>query len=78
MFTMDQQFQTYCLHWFLLTYNLGTGEDGKHVTSIEGNVLVHKIAGTTEVASTREFTDTGFVQTMYGKGVTATRTWKRA
>ena len=56
----------------------GTGEVGKYVTVLEGNVLITKKAGSDEVAAKREFTDAGMVMTMYGKGVTATRTFKRA
>ena len=63
---------------FLQTYNSGTGEVGKYVTSLEGNVMVTKKVGSDEVIAKREFSDAGFVMTMYGKGVTATRTFKRA
>ena len=57
----------------------GTGEVGKYVTVLEGNVLVTKKAGSDEVAAKREFTDAGMVMTMYGKGgVIATRTFKKA
>ena len=63
---------------FLWTYDLGTGEVGKYVTSLEGSVMVTKKDGSGEVIAKREFTDTGFVMTMYAKGVTATRTFKRA
>merc|ERR1711874_485061 len=53
----------------------GTGEVGKYVTSIEGNDMVTKNAATGAVVTKREFTDTGFVQTLYGKGVNGTRSF---
>merc|ERR1712241_312545 len=56
----------------------GTGEVGKYVTSMEGNVMVTKKAGTDDVIAKREFSDTGFVMTMYAKGVSGTRTFKKA
>ena len=67
-----------CLHHFLQTCDSGTGEVGKYVTSMEGNVMVTKKAGTNDVIAKREFSDTGFVMTMYAKGVSATRTFKKA
>ena len=66
------------MHRFLLTPNLGTGEDEKHVTSLEGNVMITKKADSEDVIAKREFSDAGFITTMFAKGVTATRTFKRA
>ena len=66
------------MHHFLQTCDSGTGEVGKYVTSMEGNVMVTKKAGTNDVIAKREFSDTGFVMTMYAKGVSATRTFKKA
>ena len=60
-----------------------TGEKETYITTIEGNKLVTKLVingkVTDIVMTTREFTDTGFVQTYYGKtGVTGTRTFEKA
>ena len=69
---------------FSLSYeNDLTGEKETYITTIEGNKLVTKLVingkVTDIVMTTREFTDSGFVQTYYGKtGVTGTRTFEKA
>ena len=40
--------------------------------------MLTKKADSGEVVAKREFSETGFVMTMYGEGVNATRTFKRA
>jgi hypothetical protein len=56
----------------------GTGKKGNYITTLEGNSLVTKDAGSGNVAAKREFSDSGMVMTMYADGVVATRTFKRA
>ena len=56
----------------------GTGETGKYVTSLENNDLVTKKVDSNEVIVKREFSDAGMIVYMYGEGITATRTFKRA
>ena len=56
------------------------GEKVIYITTMEegSNKLVTKLVDNGKVVTKREFTDTGFVQTMYGKsGVKGTRTFKR-
>ena len=56
------------------------GEKVIYITTMEegSNKLVTKLVDNGKVVTTREFTDSGFVQTMYGKsGVKGTRTFKR-
>ena len=67
-FTLDESYE-----------NDMTGEKQTYITSMEGNKLVTKLVSSGNVMTTREFTDSGFVQTYYGKtGVTGTRTFKKA
>merc|ERR1712018_274974 len=67
-FTLDEPYE-----------NDMTGEKQTYITSMEGNKLVTKLVSSGNVMTTREFTDSGFVQTYYGKtGVTGTRTFKKA
>merc|ERR1712223_1280530 len=71
-FTLDEPYE-----------NDMTGEKETYITTIEGNKLVTKLVingkVTDIVMTTREFTDSGFVQTYYGKtGVTGTRTFEKA
>ena len=67
-FTLDESYE-----------NDMTGEKQIYITSMEGNKLVTKLVSSGNVMTTREFTDSGFVQTYYGKtGVTGTRTFKKA
>ncbi len=56
----------------------GTGTVGKYVTSLEGDSLVTKDAGSGKVVAKREFTDAGMTMYAYADGVTATRVFKRA
>merc|ERR1711936_1450914 len=67
-FTLDEPYE-----------NDMTGEKQTYITSMEGNKLVTKLFSSGNVMTTREFTDSGFVQTYFGKtGVTGTRTFKKA
>ena len=40
--------------------------------------MITKKADSEDVIAKREFSDAGFITTMFAKGVTATRTFKRA
>nr|ACO11062.1 Fatty acid-binding protein [Caligus rogercresseyi] len=56
----------------------GTGRVAKYLTTMEGDTLITKEVGDPESVATRKFTDSELVMTMTTKGVTATRTFKRA
>merc|ERR1712141_669830 len=52
--------------------------DESYENDITGKKLITKVVSNGEVISTRELTDSGFIQTYFAKGgVTATRTFKK-
>merc|ERR1711997_167754 len=66
-FTLDESYE-----------NDITGKKETYVTTLEGKKLITKVVNSGEVISTRELTDSGFIQTYFAKGgVTATRTFKK-
>nr|ACO14989.1 Fatty acid-binding protein, adipocyte [Caligus clemensi] len=56
----------------------GTGRTAKYITTKEGDSLITKEVADPSSVATRKFTDTELVMTMTTKGITATRTFKRA
>lgn len=56
----------------------GVGTKDTYLTTMEGNKLVTKVVSKDKVISSREFNDSGFVQTYFADGgVTGTRTFKK-
>ena len=49
-----------------------------YITTIDGSSMTTKLASTGKTVAVREFSDSGFVMTIYSDNVTATRTFKRA
>ncbi|CAB4057761.1 unnamed protein product [Lepeophtheirus salmonis] len=56
----------------------GTGRVAKYVTTKDGDTLITKEVSDPDSVATRKFTDDELIMTMTAKGVTGTRTFKRA
>ena len=59
------------------TYDPGSGTPDTFINFLQGNTLITKKASNNQMIETKEFTDSGFVQSYINNSITATRTFKK-